>query len=166
MSRYGQIITAKDKYIPDDFLNMCQHRMCIKTDGLTLINPNENNVVHLLNGYDDLLTLLSYEICTQAEKKPIIYSHDTRMKIDLLSTDLSPLRTYNYKHILPYHCVVNDQLGSEIYYIEPSKVELNGMDGRFDNYYNEFDPEVPGNFYLQKYLKYKNKYMQLKKSIN
>jgi hypothetical protein len=158
------IIISKS-IVPDDFLNICQHRMCIKTDGLTLKNPTDNNVVHLLNGHDDLLTILSYEICKQEEKEPIIYSHDTRIKIDLLSTDLSPLQTYNYKHILPYYCVINDQFGSETYYIEPSKVKLNGMDGRFDNYYNEFDPEIPGNFYLQKYLKYKNKYMQLKKLL-
>jgi hypothetical protein len=52
------------------------------------------------------------------------------------------------------------------YYIHPSKITLKGNDGKFDEYYHQFDATPGlGNYYLQKYLKYKNKYMQLKKLL-
>jgi len=64
MSRYGQIITAKDKYIPDDFLNMDIHDTHLKTtvDGYLFPNALEKEYgSRLVNNYfKQMKTILKY----------------------------------------------------------------------------------------------------------
>ena len=163
------IIISKSGSITE-LANKCTNQFLVQSTGLTL--SKKDAFIHLLNAHDDLLGFLSYEICKITGKEPIIYSQDGNSKKDLLPSSINPARPYNYSHIPPFICTVTIITGkikdkSVDYYIKPSEIELKGVDGKFDNYYHQFDP-TPGldNYYLQKYLKYKNKYMQLKKSIN
>ena len=120
---------------------------------------NKTETAHLINGHDDLLLLCVYERCKQSGKHPIIYSQDNNIKLDILS--VSTLGIYNYKNILPFFCNID----GNIFFMNPSEINLAGLDSKFDDYYHQYNPTVGSNQYLQKYLKYKNKYLQLKKLI-
>jgi len=92
---------------------------------------------------------------------PIIYSSDANIKKDLLSPSNVVPDMYSYKHIPPFFCVINTYR----YLINPFEITLEGNNYIFDVFYKEMNPDLDQDIYLQKYLKYKSKYMQLKKLI-
>jgi len=184
------IIVSKRKPLLDELLLNINPKMQILnviTNGLTLINGESNtmapryemvieqrrmalngfgssriNSIHISNGCDDLLILYIYELCKDEHREPIIYSKDKRIKFDLLSMSNSNPGIYSYKHILPFFCDIN----RKSYYIEPNEINLKGDDYNFDNFYHERNADDDQDIYLQKYLKYKNKYIQLKKMVD
>ena len=115
---------------------------------------------HLNNAHDDFMVLVIYEICKDLQKTPLIFIEDEKIKVDLLIPSNAIKGVRNYKHILPFLCHVNDRK----FYIKPEDITLTGYEGKFDNYYLKFG-STDQDHYLQKYLKYKNKYLQLKKLI-
>lgn len=177
-------IVISKRPIRQDFQSICERMFLIETNGIQLSKPEiifergaatkvrtDEAVRHLFNGCDDLMLLFSFEKCTEVNNTPIIYSKDMQIKIDLLQSQQNPAQPYYYKDIPPFMCSVTivtrgTQSPTTQYSIEPSRINLTGNRGNFDNFYNEFNPQEDKYYYLQKYLKYKNKYMQLKKSIN
>lgn len=121
-------------------------------------NPRVSS--HLNNAHDDFIILFAYEICKDLQKNPLIFIGDEQIKVDLLIPSNAIKGIRNYKHILPFLCQVN----GKTFYITPEAITLSGNEGKFDNYYLKFGSEDQDH-YLQKYLKYKSKYMQLKKLI-
>jgi hypothetical protein len=115
---------------------------------------------HLNNAHDDFMILFTYEICKSLQKNPLIFIEDEQIKVDLLIPSNAIRSVRNYKHILPFLCHVNGRT----FYITPKVITLMGNAGKFDNYYLKFG-SIDQDHYLQKYLKYKSKYMQLKKLI-
>jgi len=116
---------------------------------------------HISKGSDDFLMLYVFELCKKRGYNPIIYSSDANIKRDLLSPSNVVRNMYSYKHIPPFFCVINTYR----YLINPFEITLEGNNYIFDDFYKEMNPDLNHDIYLQKYLKYKSKYMQLKKLI-
>ena len=177
------IIVRKQKDEPTDFISQIipeERILNIRVQGIILKSSGQEEFkrentgfgvssevsLHILNGYDDLILLYIYELCKAENRNPVIYSGDSNIKIDLLGLSRIQNNVLNYKYILPFWI----HIGDKRYAIDPYFIDLKGNNYIYDNYYHSRNPRVAefqkGDRYLEKYLKYKNKYFELKKALD